>query len=271
MDSCRKTQKKLISIVWNELDGRERADLLEHIKGCPECERIYNEMSKTLKKMETRKRPEPSSAFMEKSWSQLKQEMTEKKGRGRFNIPSLIGNLSLRPVLSPGFAGSILILFIGMFIGWILFSGKPDDNQLQIPTDQNTGIQNITYQERTDRLLERSKTMLLAFVNWDAKTDDTSILDLDRSKKLSANLLTEAVSIRKQLPASERARVNELITDLEYILLQLANIEGENDLENIEIIQTGIDSRGIILKINLEEISRLSQKQEKKKINENTI
>jgi hypothetical protein len=268
MNSCKKVQKLLVSAIWNELNGHERAKFMEHIKECPECERIYEEMSKTLKNLETRKRPEPSQAYMGKSWEQLKQEMTEKKSRGRFSIPSFINNFSSKPAFSPGIAGSLLLLFLGIFIGWAIFSGKQNVN----PALGKNGIGTpVSYEERTDRLLERSKTMMVAFVNWDSKTDDASVLNLDRSRKISADLLKEAGLIRKQLPASERARVNELITDLEFILLQLANLEGENDLENIEIIQTGIDSRGIILKINLEELSRMDRKQEKTGINENTI
>jgi len=45
-----------------------------------------------------------------------------------------------------------------------------------------------------------------------------------------------------------------LVSDLEVILLQIANLESEHNLSTIEMVQSGVDRRGILLKINLEEM-----------------
>jgi hypothetical protein len=48
----------------------------------------------------------------------------------------------------------------------------------------------------------------------------------------------------------------DLITDLELILLQIANLESEYNIPEIEMVKSGVDRRGILLKINIEEMRR---------------
>ena len=47
-----------------------------------------------------------------------------------------------------------------------------------------------------------------------------------------------------------------LIDDLEVILLQIANLEAEHDVPAIELVRSGVDRRGILLKIQVEQMRR---------------
>jgi hypothetical protein len=52
--------------------------------------------------------------------------------------------------------------------------------------------------------------------------------------------------------------LKRLVTDLEFILMQIASLEKEDNLDSVEIIKQGIDGSGILLKLNLEEIDRVN-------------
>ena len=46
----------------------------------------------------------------------------------------------------------------------------------------------------------------------------------------------------------------ELIASLEMILLQIANLESENDIEAIEIVKEGVNKQGVLMEINLTDL-----------------
>ena len=50
-------------------------------------------------------------------------------------------------------------------------------------------------------------------------------------------------------------RVKQLVEELELILLEIANLEEEQDIENIELIKSGIDRKALLLKIYLHDLN----------------
>jgi hypothetical protein len=49
------------------------------------------------------------------------------------------------------------------------------------------------------------------------------------------------------------ARSAELVGDLEKIMIELANLEEEHDLPNVELIRTGIRRENLLFKIRMAE------------------
>ena len=60
------------------------------------------------------------------------------------------------------------------------------------------------------------------------------------------------------------------MTDLEVILLQIANLETEYDLPTIEMVKSGVDRRGVLLKINIEEMRKNESQSADKKVKDST-
>ena len=83
---------------------------------------------------------------------------------------------------------------------------------------------------------------------------------LSHQKQISQQLVKEADLLKQQLKNPAQHRLRELIIELEVILLQIANLETTNDLTGIELIKSGIDRNGILLKINLEEMKESNRK-----------
>lgn len=51
-------------------------------------------------------------------------------------------------------------------------------------------------------------------------------------------------------------RLDELVSDPETILIQIANLDSANGLSAVEFAKQGAESRGIMLKINLAEMGQ---------------
>ena len=119
---------------------------------------------------------------------------------------------------------------------------------------------------RSQDYIERTKLILLALVNFDPSIEDPYALDLPYQKQVSRELVEEASFLKKELAESDQGRLENLVTSLEIILLQIANLESENDLEAIEIVKEGINNRGILMEINLTDLRLAKKPSQKPKI-----
>jgi hypothetical protein len=109
---------------------------------------------------------------------------------------------------------------------------------------------------RTQDYVQRSQLVLLAIVNFDRESEDPYTLDLPYKQQLSRELVREADWLKQGLAESRQRRLQELVADLEAVLLQIANLEGAGDLDAIELVQTGVQGRGLFLKMHLAEVNR---------------
>ncbi len=117
-------------------------------------------------------------------------------------------------------------------------------------------VQRAALDERASRYLERSKVLLLGLVNLEPAAGEAAALNLPRERELARALVQEAGPLQAALTAADQQRLRALIADLEVILLQIANLESGYDVPAIELVRSGVDRRGILLKINLTEMQQ---------------
>lgn len=249
---------------YGDMDSKKRRFFDDHLSSCKKCRSRFAEMDAVLQFTGQRVRPEPSEEFWdlyEKNLTQrIKKEETsgidhesrrEKRARG----------ISFAPKWAYQAAAAVGLIIIGVFIGRALFSPKVPGVQhaMEQPGHITTSQPEATLVHRSQDYIERSKLILLALVNFDPSAEDPYALDLPYQKQVSRELVEEASFLKKELAESDQERLENLITSLEIILLQIANLESENDLEAIELVKDGIDNRGILMEINLSDL-RLSMK-----------
>jgi hypothetical protein len=142
-------------------------------------------------------------------------------------------------------AAALVLIIVGVFIGRMIF--MPSVPAIQQAAQQPRG----ELIHRTQNYIERSKLILLALVNFDPATEDPYALDLPYQQQVSRDLVQEASLLKSDLAKSDQRRLEELIANLEMILLQIANMESENDMEAIEILKEGVNRQGVLMQINL--------------------
>jgi hypothetical protein len=100
--------------------------------------------------------------------------------------------------------------------------------------------------ERAAQYFQKSKTLLVGISNM--RTVEGQPVDLTSERRVSRELVHEARYLRQQ-PLDVRS--TQLIGDLERILIELANMEKEADLPNVEMIRSGIHRENLLFKIRM--------------------
>jgi hypothetical protein len=264
MTRCRAWQRRIPEAVYGDLDEKAREKLERHLALCEECSGLYAGMAAAVRKLDVRPAPDAPPQFWESYWDRLERRMAaEAGGRG---APASAPFRPARPVpalrWAAGAAGALLILAAGIFIGRNVLRPPAQPTiatQAAQPgagpggrTALDAGTAEAALPLRASHYLRRSRVLILAVVNSDLQTEESLSLNLPLQKKASEALALEAAALKKEIGSGDR-RLERLISDLEMILLQIANLKPEPDVADIEIIRAGIESRDILFKIRLNE------------------
>lgn len=269
MSDCNKCRALFSDVLYGELSDKKRKFFKAHLNTCWLCRSEFDELTKTQSQMEKRVRPEPEPEFWDNYWDKLARRMDkeeilfpdrEKGWRSLFRLVPAVPRWAYQS------AAALILIVVGIFIGRMVFA--PDNTRINTAVrgsgGNDTGL-GIELVQRTQSYIDRSKTMLLAIVNFDQDNDDPYALSLPYQRQVSQELVQEAAWIKAGLAGSKERRLQELVSDLEVILLQIANLEAESDLEAIELVKDGVENRGILLKINLADMRQATVQNNKAK------
>ncbi len=265
MRRCKQIHSQFTGAFCNELDSESRRAFEAHLDACPRCAEAFARMSQTLEIMNQRAHHEPDDVFWAGYWDRLTKRMTDESVSA---IPNPVPRRRrveawlFPPRWIAAGAAAAAMLVIGIFIGRSIHG----PSGLQVPTyvdgqgEQAGTVQATALEDRTQQVLQQSRLLLLGLVNFDPATEDPLTLNLFRQKTMSQSLVQETDVLKTALTNSGDRRLAELVSDLEVILLQIANLESETDLDAIEMVRSGVDRRGILLKIDVEEMRRAASR-----------
>jgi hypothetical protein len=261
MSDCKKCQDLFCEAFYGELNAEQKNFLETHLRVCKGCESEYEKMTSTLKVMEKRARPEPEQAYWNGYWSRLARRMEEEKtltpkpeSKWRFLLRPFI----FAPKWALQTAAAVALVVLGIYLGKMIFSPTTLGVQQarQMPAVASQIESGAEYINRAQNYIERSKLILLALINFDPETEDPYALNLPYQQQVSRELVHEASFLKQRITDPDQRRLQDLISDLEVILLQIANLESERDFEAIELVKKGVDSRGILLQIHITDFSK---------------
>jgi len=255
--NCKKCRRWFVEAMADELNADENSAFQAHLDACLECAEAYAQLNATLRVMDQRQRTEPESHFWTGYWDRLAPKLEEADRPVKSSRRSWIPALPSLPGWAFQAAAATALLLIGLFIGKIAFQPSEMKKHPGIADQGGVTPEFAALQNRTDQYLERSKVLLLGFVNLDTDTEEAGSLNFQKQREISQNLIHEASYLKQDLSDHQaEQRLIRLIGDLEVILLQIANLEEENDLSAIEMVRSGVDKKGVLFKINMEEMRR---------------
>lgn len=256
-----------VEALYDELPSARSSDFRKHLSECAECHSSFADLKNVAATMSRRAYAPPTNAEWTSFWNVLEPALRQ-EGNSPYR-ESLFGRVlrfaRTRPSWTISMA-TVLILSFGIVIGQLMVRGPFDLGGGQLEKGLSAA-ERILLNERAINYLERSKVLLLGIVNSGATE---SVTGLQKEQQVSRMLVSEAAELKSSLSEADEQRMKQLITDLEVILLQIANLEEEKGFPAVEIVRSGVERRGILLKINLEQMrSQDSQppaapKQEKK-------
>jgi len=258
MNDCQKCRDLMIEDLYGELGPAGRKALDRHRGACPACAAEYLSLRGTLELMDERERPDPGPDFWDGYWDRLSRRIVwETTGESR--RPSLLDRLGrLFPRLprwSYQLAGATALVLVGVLIGRLIVGPPSPTGTTTVARGPAAGAASPALVQAAD-FVERSKVLLLGLVNFDPAVEDAYAFDLDHKKAVSRELAAGAPALRKALAAGGEKRLRDLVSDLEVILMQIANLGAGQDVEGLEIVKQGVDQRGIFLRIDLDRLGR---------------
>jgi hypothetical protein len=275
MKECKKCRGLFVEALYDEVKAEDRAFLERHLASCSACAAEYEAMGKTLRAMDARVRPDPGQEFWNGYWERLAARKESEQAvlwqrRPWWKRLARMGDALPRWAFQA--AAAALLIAFGILVGRSVFSPRPAP--LEIARQAAKAPEVIPAQTdpvlRAQNYIDRSKLLLLALVNYNPATEDPYALNLPYQKQISQSLVTEADRLKSDLKGPGQRRLRELISDLETILIQIANLESENDLEAVEFVKQGVANRGLLLKINLSEMRQDTAANDPKPLREKT-
>jgi hypothetical protein len=256
MSDCKRYKDMFVDALYGELSLEDTPVFETHLKECALCRHEFEDLTATMETMSQRVRPEPEAEFFDGYWDRLAERMDKERvvhtTREKWWKSLFSKQTGSIPRWGYQAVASILLVFVGIFLGRMFFApGQGTDQPARMAQAVSQPDPQIAVSQRAFDYIQRSKLIVLAISNFDSQNQDPYALDLPYQKQVSRELVQEANWLKKELLGRHQRRLQELISDLEVILLQIANLEEESDISTIELVQAGVKSRGILFKIHL--------------------
>jgi hypothetical protein len=265
--SCKKCKSLFPEALYDELNQEQKEIFNEHIQQCAQCSHEFAEMRSALEFMHNPPRPDLDQYDWNPLWEHAENQIQQAHKKSSTVLERLRELLPDFREVRWAYQTVVVmaVLLIGILIGSNYFSRLDYEHIADVDSVPPTQIEDVSLVNRTTNYLGRSKLLLLGLVNFDSESDDPEAIDFSHQKKISSELITEAAILKEQLTSPQQLRLLELISELEVVLMQIANLEEEYDLDAVELIQSSAERKGILFKIRIEELlsgtgtNRLSQ------------
>jgi hypothetical protein len=289
MNNCNKFKLLFDDAFFGELSNEDKNLLDRHLENCTDCRIEFNQNTAMLSTLSEKKTDEPAPGFWENYSSNLQRRMesegllskagASKRSALRKNLPGQLAEwLASRtvPTWTLQSAAAVLILIVGIFIGRQFFAPGthplPDNDSTQhnhiILSPNNSLLQKTL--NRTGNFIDRSRVILLAIENFDPETQNIQAINVPYQKEISKDLIKKAALLKQDLSKTRQRRLQELISELEIILLQIANMDPGSEMETLQIVKGGHYLKGILYKIRINDLRRSTYKLNNNHLNNKT-
>jgi hypothetical protein len=271
MKSHRKINRKLYEYLRGEMSDADRLAVESHCSTCKQCSAELAALKKTVDLLDANLK-RPSEHRGELYWQQFAEKVERRieEESQQDTAPSIVQQVLdaltvHRKPFGIGFASALTLVMIAFGI-WSLWIKNPapelavtEQATRQIREKGGVNVQKAALESRAQDYLDQSKVLLIGLMNTDIKSLGTSGTMLQRQQEISRKLVSESGALTAALTDPSQRRLRELISDLQLILVQIANLSAGHDVQGLEIVKGGIEHNNILFKINLEEIQRATK------------
>ncbi len=248
MNSHTTTRLQLYSYVQNELNPGERQSVENHLAACPACANELAEIRSALELL-PRAVDSPAEERPEEFWNDfartIQRTIVNQEASRRSFFPAFSEITDL--LLISRWKIVAATVMIGAVLGTLIILQSPEQSgPIQQSEFVRTPVEAEVATDRANQYFRKSKMLLVGITNM--KTGEGQPVDLKTEQRVSRELVHEARYLREQ-PLDDRS--TKLIGDMERILIELANLEQETGLPNVELIRSGIHRENLLFKIRM--------------------
>ena len=271
-------EELIVDALYDDLDETRREQFEQLLREDSEFRTLFEKMGGTLTLMGRRERRDPGEAYWEGYFGRLDERLAEGASESVAVGPESqswwrrnVGSMGTGATWATRAAAAAAILVMGVFVGRTFF--LPAEQTATIPTPVETAsprevtplpsdggdVELASADDRAMRYVEKSRVLLLGLVNADTDDDGTGA-GFEVQRRQSRSLVTQAAGLREELDDPSHRRLRALVGELEKIMMQIANLESEEDFDEVELIRGRVDKHDVMLKIDLEELRHDKQR-----------
>jgi hypothetical protein len=248
-------QYQLYDFIQGVLTPEEHEVVAEHLRSCPACAAEAQEL-RALIATHGSATTDPAAGLPEQYWQSLLDGIDRRIATDRPHeawYHRVIAWITPAPTPQYRFAAAfaaILIVSTSAFVTWTIMrhSQQPASTltaeTLTPPATDTTVMAPV----RLQKYLHRSRTLLVGMANMKVQPDQPA--DLNTERAISRELVKEARALRQEPLDLSSAR---LVSDLEKIQIELANMTPDDATPGVDLIRHGIESKNLLFKLRMAE------------------
>lgn len=242
MLSCDSCQILMADALYEQLDAMHENRMRDHLQGCADCQAIMQELAKASEHLIAAGLSSgifsdiPEPAALDGIWDQLEASL-DKIDAARFRQSRTWG---ITPLVATATAIAASVV---LFISVNLVDRPPSESPPEIVAGQSISPALMDY-------LNRAQVMLLLVAN--AESDNVSIIPINNS--FARDMALEASFLNTSMDDSLKSGQRKLLRDVEFLLLQIANLDESNMAPGVALLQSYLQQNSVLFKIRLLEM-----------------
>lgn len=243
---------KLFDYLSGEIPGEEAGALEAHLAHCDACREDLRMIREAIDILQ-RKGTLPSDERGEHFWNAFPARVEERidaRGKSRAPLIAYAADRILSAIQMNRahlLAGSGALALIALAVLLL----RPSPAKETAPAAAETSAPAITLEPAGVKLhdyLKKSRVLLVGVTN--LRTGGDTPIDLSIERRESRELIHQGRILKGEALDARSAR---LVSDLEKILIELANGDEQHDAPDMEIIRSGIRDNNLLFKVRMTE------------------
>jgi hypothetical protein len=224
----------------------------EHLHKCKNCRASYESLKSVLAMVEALPVAEPGPHFEARVWNKIAPRLQ----RPGFDWSKLTAWMSPKHLIAYGSVAALLVA--AFFAGRSSLTPKVDLTKALQVADNTSANANTPGQVRERILLvavgdhlDRAQSVLLEISNAEPGGTQNSEVDISAQQERAQEMLVSNRLYRQTAEHSGDNAVASVLDELEPVLLEIAHSPSKVSSSELEELQRGIESRGLMLKIRV--------------------
>ncbi|MEQ8953908.1 MAG: zf-HC2 domain-containing protein [Gammaproteobacteria bacterium] len=253
MLSCESSQVLIADGLYDQLTKSDEQELQKHLQECVQCRQVLDDVEAAKSALESRGISSdsyddiPERAELDELWYRLQPSLdsidAERYRQSRQGSRPFFNRWG--PALAVA-ASLVLVLSIAL----ATFDQPSSNPELVSAQPVFTTVDPELLQ-----YLNRAQTMLMQVANTDVPS--SSMVPMQQS--FARNMAQEASFLTTAREESFSSGQSRLLKDIEYLLLQIANLDESNMEEGVALLQNYMEVNSILLRIRLVEMRNQEQ------------
>jgi|GEM_PF-1942285 len=248
MLNCEATQLLMADALYAPLPKEQDHDLQQHLDSCADCRELMLTLQADKNVLESSGIAGgnfddiPERAGLDDLWRNIEPALdsidAERfRQRAHFRPAPYIG-------AAVAIAASVLVFFSVLSVPVV----GPENTQPASPP--NSVAQSTQISPELLSYLTRVETMLMSVAN--AESIDNNMVPVQQT--FARDMAMQANFMTNNLDDSFSSGQSRLLKDIEFMLLQIANLDESNMEEGVQLLQQYMDDNSVLLKIRLMEM-----------------